>query len=512
MRRDYVPNVPGGSSTYLRLKGLWNDPNSGRFIKRGFSGAKARAMDPSLRPGMRTLARVRDGDGPALVRVADNLMSKSGIFRGEIVRAEYLDDQFARVRIDGGNGKRFYKVRWERFDDDYVPSPNDRARGDMDRPAAPAEIPGAPGYAEIVNNWGDGQRVADIARRRYGSFTTDDLRDPAKVGEFLAAVGRAAQDADAYRRANPQAVAAGRVPPRFPVEALIVDADNLPDMASTPGNEDVLGAWRLADSVAAFHLTPQLGEAWRSMETSYAALGIRDLNPAMGYEFDQDDRHFDGPRIARSVETSPLMQRMTATMGQPEVSTGKVKDRSMLAEMQTDLAHMEPDSTRLFLTRTMTGRKDRPADPIPLRERLRVGNAGLELVASGEFTYDESWAGTVRHEYGHYLDNLYQSAYKTYAFDDTAKARQRLDILALLGSLGAGGVPPWLLPFLSRYGSSSPDEAFAELWALISHPDYPALKAELEAKVVSPDSRAAKQLMFLDMIEAYFSPDSKPFF
>ena len=474
-------------------------------------------MDPSLRPGARTMARVRDNDS-GLVKIADNLLSKSGIFRGEIVRADYLDDQYARVRIDGNKGKRFYKVRWERFDDDYVPSPGDRARGDIEAPAAPQIIEGAPGYEEIVNNWGDGQRVADVAQRRYGSFTTEDLRTADGLGRFLAAVGLAARDADAYRRANPKAVAAGRVPPRFPVEALIVDADSLPDLSQSPGNEDVLGAWRLADSVAAFHLTPRLGEAWEPMDTSYAAVAIKDLNPGMGYEFDTTARYFErknyGPKIARAVETSPLMDRMTQMLGQPNVSTGKVADRSMLAELQVDLAHMEPGNTRLFLTRTVSS-PDRPVDPVPLRERITISPFGLNIINS-KFNVDESWAGTVRHEYGHYLDDLYQSAYKMYAFDDTLKAKQRQEILTMFGPDFPRGSEPWLLMLLSRYGEQSPDEAFAELWALISHPEYPAIKADLEAMLAqaTPDGAAEirAQLTFLDMVEAYFSPDSKPFF
>lgn len=510
MRRDVVPG------DYLRLKNLWNDPGSGRFIRRGRSTAKAQAMRLAevFRPGSVTRDRLR-GEGSGLVKVADNRLAKSGIFRGEVVRVDFLDDQFATVRLDGTRRGRSYKVRWERFDDSYVPQPGDRARGDVNR----SERRDTFAYEQIVEAWGDGNRVADIAQRNYGSFSIADLRTPEGTGRFLEAVGRAARDADVFRRNNPDLADSGRIPPRFPVEALITDATDLPQMAGTPGNEDALSAWRLADSMSAFHFTPRLGEAWSPMDTSYAALGIRDLNPSLGYKFDKDASNFHGEKVARSTETSPLMERMTTLMGQPEVSTGSTKDPSMLAELQTDLAHMEPENTRLFLTSVVPGRKDRPTDPIPLRARLRVGPSGFERSEPGWFTYDDSWSGTVRHEYGHYLDDMYQSAYKMYAFDDTLKGRQRAEIMALFGArFSQNNVPPWMAGLLSRYGAYSTDEAMAELWALISHPDYPEMKAELEALVQAgppgaPGVRDAEtQLMFLDLVEAYFSPDSTPFF
>jgi hypothetical protein len=124
-RRPDLPGVPGGDSVYLRLKGLWNDPGSGRFTPRGFSSAKAFAEQVVGGDLVRDAARV---NGKVRARVADNRMSRAGIKAGDVIEVHFKDDDFGRVQVVGKNGKkRWYDVQWSRFDrvegDGPVPEP-----------------------------------------------------------------------------------------------------------------------------------------------------------------------------------------------------------------------------------------------------------------------------------------------------------------------------------------------------------------------------------------------------
>jgi hypothetical protein len=110
-----VPNVPGGDSLYLKLKGLWNDPGSGRFVKRGRSTAKAQAMMFVPGDAVREVAR---GRGRVRARVADNRMSRSGITKGDVIEVGFKDDEFGVVEVLSASGKkRKYDVKWARFDE-----------------------------------------------------------------------------------------------------------------------------------------------------------------------------------------------------------------------------------------------------------------------------------------------------------------------------------------------------------------------------------------------------------
>lgn len=109
-----APNLPGGDSVYLRLKGLWNDPGSGRFVKRGRSTAKAQAMAFVPGDAVREVARAR---GRVRARVADNRMSRSGIRAGDVIDVSYKSDEFGVVEVVSASGKkRKYDVKWARFD------------------------------------------------------------------------------------------------------------------------------------------------------------------------------------------------------------------------------------------------------------------------------------------------------------------------------------------------------------------------------------------------------------
>ena len=91
-----VPGVPGGDSMYLRLKNLWNDPGTGRFVKRGRSTAKAQAMMFVPGDAVREVARAK---GRVRARVADNRMSRSGITKGDVIEVGYKEDEFGLVEV-----------------------------------------------------------------------------------------------------------------------------------------------------------------------------------------------------------------------------------------------------------------------------------------------------------------------------------------------------------------------------------------------------------------------------
>ena len=142
-RRPDLPGVPGGDSAYLRLKGLWNDPGSGRFTPRGFSSAKAFAEQVVGGDLVRDAARV---NGKVRARVADNRMSRAGIKAGDVIEVTFKDDNFGRVQIVGKNGKkRWYDVQWSRFDrvegDGPVPEPEPEVVPEPEPVEVPKPVP-----------------------------------------------------------------------------------------------------------------------------------------------------------------------------------------------------------------------------------------------------------------------------------------------------------------------------------------------------------------------------------
>lgn len=357
-----------------------------------------------------------------------------------------------------------------------------------------------------MDDWDNPDTFVRRAQERYGSWSTADLSNPQKRAEFLSAVGRAGRDADAWRRSR----GAGAPLDTMPPEVLLTDQKELPNLANADPTAEAPSVWRLADAIMEFHMTPKIGEAWTPMATSDVSQQLRDLSPDVGYDYDEDDTEFEGDKVAQAVATSPLMQKMTDEFGQPAISTGTMADKQVAGELQADLAHVTPEDTRLLFTH-YAKTNGVQVEPQPLLDTME----GRDVV-------DLSYSGIVRHEYGHFLDNLYQSAFQTYANGNSSKGAERL---ALLDALGFDAADPnvrvanqsFLYQFLSMYGAGSPDEAIAELWALISHPDYPAYKAFLLTKV-GPDTPAPlrnkmQQLLnLLNLAEVYFNPASTTMF
>jgi GNAT superfamily N-acetyltransferase len=102
---------------------LWNDPGSGRFIRRGRSTAKGRAISliDARRNRMIDAARAawEDGERSIHVRCADNRLRRgNGLSAGDVVEVLYNPDDPSRVRLAGtyeGGRSRWYAVSWDRF-------------------------------------------------------------------------------------------------------------------------------------------------------------------------------------------------------------------------------------------------------------------------------------------------------------------------------------------------------------------------------------------------------------
>jgi hypothetical protein len=115
--RRAVPDI----SNYLRQKNLWNDPGSGRFIRRGRSTAKAQAIAMLLDRRMAAVERLRNMEngrgkvrlGPAIRDMWDGPVP-DGLFPGAITTAEYVDDNKVKIAVPGT--LRWYEVGWNAID------------------------------------------------------------------------------------------------------------------------------------------------------------------------------------------------------------------------------------------------------------------------------------------------------------------------------------------------------------------------------------------------------------
>lgn len=100
-------------SDHLRRRGLWNDPGSGRFARRGWSTAKALAAR-LLGGGL-----IRDAaksEGSVSARLRDDVVPEIGLARGAVVAVRFENDKYGRVVIPGDGGRtRSYRVAWDRL-------------------------------------------------------------------------------------------------------------------------------------------------------------------------------------------------------------------------------------------------------------------------------------------------------------------------------------------------------------------------------------------------------------
>lgn len=104
-RRPDVDVVDGPDpSPYLALKNLWNDPGSGRFIRKGQSTAKARAFAERAARSVALREALRAGDGD--VELLDDVLARAGVPRGSVARARAGDDAHAVVEV----AERRYEV------------------------------------------------------------------------------------------------------------------------------------------------------------------------------------------------------------------------------------------------------------------------------------------------------------------------------------------------------------------------------------------------------------------
>ncbi len=142
--------VPGGSDRWLDSRGLWNDPGSGRFVRRGFSSEKARAIDlidarqVQLREALLAARDAHGDNGFVLVRAVDNRVGN--VNRGDTVLVRLDPTNEDRVIIGGeharyerGSRPRRYAVSIDRFE--FV-APEDRP-DQMRLPQVNRDVPSA---------------------------------------------------------------------------------------------------------------------------------------------------------------------------------------------------------------------------------------------------------------------------------------------------------------------------------------------------------------------------------
>jgi GNAT superfamily N-acetyltransferase len=142
--------IPGGSDRWLDSRGLWNDPGSGRFVRRGFSSEKARAIDlidarqVQLREALLAARDAHGDNGFVLVRAVDNRVGN--VNRGDTVLVRLDPTNEDRVIIGGeharyerGSRPRRYAVSINRFE--FV-APEDRP-DQMRLPQVNRDVPSA---------------------------------------------------------------------------------------------------------------------------------------------------------------------------------------------------------------------------------------------------------------------------------------------------------------------------------------------------------------------------------
>jgi len=93
-------------------------------------------------------------------------------------------------------------------------------------------------------------------------------------------------------------------------------------------------------------------------------------------------------------------------------------------------------------------------------------NSGLTI---GEFSVDNSLKGTMRHEFGHYLDT-YTSALEAVPRNDAGETFFRM--IKKNEFTDRFGPRPVIGNNISKYAQSSLGETYAESWAAITHPNY----------------------------------------
>jgi len=220
-RRPGIDRPSPLHDAYLALRGLWNDPGSGQFIKKGMSTEKAESLY-LLQGGMpepwhdvREAARNAD-DRTVLARVVDNRMKRGGLNMGDVVPVRYRSDDKAQVQITARNGgRRWYDVQWQRFE--AVASVNvepetparedpavlrarvrDKVRGLGDNPfGAPSVETLAPRYIEALKKAAGTDDPVEVMRRLAWPDGTDGVPDQLleeltleKVADILAQVSR----------------------------------------------------------------------------------------------------------------------------------------------------------------------------------------------------------------------------------------------------------------------------------------------------------------------------------
>lgn len=127
--------------------GIWHDSANGRFARKGWSSARALAW--KLVRGFQTRDRIR-GDGHGKARLFDDRLKPYGLFKGDVVDVEFVDDGRGRVKVSTGGRTRSFLVPWDRFDDTYRPRKKKRKKSVRSALRPLIVGPVAPGASQAV--------------------------------------------------------------------------------------------------------------------------------------------------------------------------------------------------------------------------------------------------------------------------------------------------------------------------------------------------------------------------
>ena len=330
---------------YLETKGLWNDPGSGRFIRKGRSTEKARVIQALTTAGISVRDAARAHDDGVRARVVDNLMRKGRIQSGDVVRVRYRNDTHGRVRVETPSGKgRWYDVQWDRFE----------PVGDTGASAPTLDDLFAP------------ERRVDVLK-----WLKDLMVQTGSGDTFAAAVTTVIPGLD----------------PLF-------DDDRDP---RAPLVAELLAQARLAYQFDSPHVGPTIadarGDTWHERLADQVR---RSLSRDFAWATPQEMSTFDlQGHVDRTRRDSPLMNEMEDLFGWPTVSgsTGMAPTIGGFNSYNRATGPL-PESTIIVINLDTTW--------APSSSPTFGPPEGLQKVV------DQSISGALRHEYGHYLDSVYR--------------------------------------------------------------------------------------------------------
>ena len=362
------------------------------------------------------MAAKNAGAVPVLARVADNRMKRGGLNKGDVVSVEFATAYKAKVTIETSNGKRSYRVQWDRFEpvpDGWEPPvERDESFNKFFDPARQAEV-----VAE----------VADVLRRIPNRHDPDAAL--AAVNARYPGLVEAAEGGTAEHAATVAGVLARAA---MRVE---FDAPNGPPV-ETLVNTD-------------------FGDYVESMAASQLpGLRLLEADEIQAYQLDE--------LVDATMGESPLMARMAEAYGWPILTNISIPNADVGGFTVHEALNIRAGASAIGIN--VDG--DYPDGPSNFGP---VDRSALSVIV------DRSRRGVVRHEYGHFMDAVLVNVGIVDGGSPTSRRAARRAVIQAFQL----DWPTSAMRQVSRYAGSSHSELLAEGWTAISHPDYPAWKLTL---------------------------------